>query len=177
MRILNTTRDRRAGRGVPGRITASRVVPAPPAEVFAFLAEWQNHRLLTGRSIRLLALAEDPDGRVQGLIQLRGPLGLRRVAQTTVATAREPSAIGGTARVGSRTFVHVDWEMHPAARGETHVVLSAAVATAGRLDSLLLLAGGKLWIRRLFAATLALLGRHVDRARFAAPRLAPGALI
>ncbi len=141
-------------------IAAGATVPARQADVFAFLAEWQNHWELTAAKIELIELDEASDGPPRGVVRIRGPLGLRRTAVTRVITVREPTLIAGVAELGRRTTAHVRWQLRPAGT-RTHVVLAASVASAGPLDRLLLRLGGRVWMQRLFARTLTLLAARM----------------
>lgn len=149
-----------------GRIAASRIVPAPPAEVFAFLAEMHNHWTLAGDRIELIEVANGPERGpgAWGVVMIRGPFGIRRRARTRVLELIEPSAIAGLAEVGARTTARVRWELSPAPGGGTTVSLTAAVEDVGPADRLLLAAGGKLWMGRVFAATLSRLAAQTGGA-------------
>jgi hypothetical protein len=137
------------------RILASRALPVGPAETYAFLSKPRNHRRLTTSRIRLLELHETEDGQLTGgLMLIRGPLGLQRLARTRLESARAPAHLAGTALVGAGTEVDVRWDLHPAADGGTVAVLSATVGCVAPTDRLLLTAGGRRWIRGLFSATL-----------------------
>jgi hypothetical protein len=137
-------------------IAASRIVPASRTVVFAFLAEMHNHWTLAGDRIELVEVDNGPERGpgAWGVVMIRGPFGIRRRARTRVLELTEPSAIGGLAEVGARTRARVRWELSPAPDGGTTVSLSATVEDAGPTDRLLLAAGGKLWMGRVFAATL-----------------------
>jgi polyketide cyclase/dehydrase/lipid transport protein len=136
------------------RIAATRVVPVPPATAFAFLAVMHNHWKLAGERIQLVDVGSSDDRGASGVVMIRGPLGLRRRARTRVLEVRAPLTLGGTAEVGRGTVAQVRWDLKPRGEQATTVTLSAAVVTAGRLDRLLLLAGGRAWMRRVFARTL-----------------------
>ena len=141
------------------RIEASAVVPAPPAAVFDFLSDLRNHWAVAGRWIEVVALDGAGNG---GRVRIRGPLGVRRTAVTSVERVDPPERLEGTARLG-RTEARVAWTLHEQRDGATEVRLVATVVRAGPLDRAALALGGASWMRRLFAATLARLA-----ARFAA---------
>jgi hypothetical protein len=145
-------------RGPLTRVAASSVVDAPPASVFAFLSDPRNHWLLAGPKVRVLEIADAPGSPIGGVMVIRGPAGIRRRARTRVVVSRDPSLLGGVAELGGSTTAWVAWDLRPSERGGTLVVLSAAVSSLGSLDRILLLAGGKRWIRGLFADTLERLG-------------------
>ncbi|HEV7363741.1 MAG TPA: SRPBCC family protein [Solirubrobacteraceae bacterium] len=140
-------------------IDASETVPAPREAVFAFLSDLRNHWAVAGRWIEVVALDGEGDG---GRVRIRGPLGVRRTAVTSVERVDPPERLEGTARLG-RTEARVAWTLHEQRDGATEVRLVATVVRAGPLDRAVLALGGASWMRRLFAATLARLA-----ARFAA---------
>jgi polyketide cyclase/dehydrase/lipid transport protein len=141
------------------RIEARAAVCAPREIVFEFLCDLRNHWAVAGRWIEVVALAGDGDG---GRVRIRGPLGLRRTAVTSVDRVEAPGRLEGSARLG-RTEAWVAWTLHPRSTGGCEVTLTAAVVRAGPMDRLVLALGGARWMRRLFAATLTHLA-----ARFAA---------
>ena len=141
------------------RLQAAGVVPAPREEVFEFLSDLGNHWVVAGRWIEVVALAGNGDG---GRVRIRGPLGLRRTAVTTVDRVEPPARLEGSARLG-RTEARVAWTLRPRDGDRTEVQLAATVVRAAPLDRAVLALGGAAWLRRLFAVTLAHLA-----ARFAA---------
>jgi uncharacterized protein YndB with AHSA1/START domain len=145
---------------VSRQIEANGFVPVPREAVFDFLAELANHWRVADRFVEVLEL----DGSTGGRVRLRGPLGTRRTARTTVVAAESPHHIAGVAELGAHTRARVQWTLIPAHRG-TRVMLSACVERAGPLDRLLLRLGGRAWLTRRFTGTLANLARHfaVDR--------------
>ena len=147
-------------------IAATGLVPAEREAVFGFLAELGNHWLVADRWIEVVALDANRDG---GRVRVRGPLGLRRTARTRVLAMDPPVALEGTAVLGG-TVARVRWEL--LARGEaTEVRLEARVERATPLDRLLLAAGGRAWLRRRLAATVAgLAARSAAASRSAGPR-------
>lgn len=147
-------------------IESSALVPAPPADVFAFLSDLANHWRLMDGGVEVVEL--DAAARC-GVVRLHGPLGMRRTVRTHVTAAEEPGLIVGTARVGARTAARVSWTLEPARGAGTHVRLVASVERATALDRLLLTLGGAAWLRRRFAFGLERLAQ-----RFAAPAR-PGA--
>jgi hypothetical protein len=142
-------------------ISASRTLALPPAAVFAFLADGRNHHKLTGRGVRLLEIRENGESGLRGVLIIRGPFGIRRIARTRIESFLEPTYIAGVARVGSATTAGVRWDLRGSGDGSTRVVLSATVRSSGGVDRLLLSIGGAIWLRRLFAATLELLAAHM----------------
>ena len=132
-------------------IAASGRVPAPPVVVFVLLADLSSHWRLIDRWTQIADVA--PDGR-SATVRLRGPLGLRRTAQTRVVVSRPPYALEGEARVGPRTIGRVRWALAPDGDA-TLVVLSADVPAASPLDRALLALGARRWLRSRFADALA----------------------
>ena len=130
------------------QIEASRVVPAAPEAVFAFLAHLDNHWKLAGRWVEPLTI-DDSSGRVR----IHGPLGLRRTATTTVVDASPSRVMHGTAELSGGTLARIAWELNEDAGG-TAVRLSAEVDHATLPDRLLLALGGRVWMTRHFAAIL-----------------------
>jgi hypothetical protein len=143
-------------------IAVSRVICAPPSAVYAFLAERDNHCLLTEGRIEVCEFENRTQGWSGALLVIRGPLGLRLRARTRLDSVSPAASIVGTAQLGARTTVRVRWDLRALDGHRTLVRLSAAIAALGPLDRLLLLAGGKRWIRRLFATTLELLAAHLE---------------
>lgn len=141
-------------------IRAARVLPHPPEEVFAFLADLDKHWRLTDRYLRLVDVGRVGDDPRIGRIAIRSPIGLHRTAQTEVTTVRAPSRFGGVARVGSGTCAHVLWKVDPHEQGAL-VTLEATVLEATPLDRLLLALGGRVWLRRRFNGALSRLAREL----------------
>jgi hypothetical protein len=139
-------------------IAASRAIAAQPHDVHAFLADLGNHGLLGDDRIVLSGLREDGRG---GHIWLRGPGGLRRLVRATVTRVHAPSHIGGRAKVGRRTRVHVSWRI---AAGEPGAVvqLHARVLHIGLLDRVLLTVGGRRWLHARFDEVLARLAAQLE---------------
>ncbi len=146
--------------GIMGRmISAEKLVPAPMEQVFAFLADLDDHWLLAGRFIEVVELEGAPGERRGGKVRIHGPLGVRRTAATAVEQVEPPTAIRGTASIGSITQAQVEWQLVEQASG-TRVGLSAEVLRATPLDSVVLALGGAWWLQRRFEEILAVLARH-----------------
>jgi hypothetical protein len=91
-----------------------------------------------------------------GRVRIRGPLGLSRVARTQVIEAEPPAPVGrlhGRAELGRTTRGEVFWEIAPADTG-SRVTLTAVPERLAMVDALLLAAGGRRWMCRLFRAAL-----------------------
>ena len=133
-------------------------MPAGRGAVFAFLADLANHWDLADRWVEVVSLTPAHDG---GRVAVRGPLGLRRTVDTRVHEVDPPRCIEGEARLG-RTRALVTWHLTEEGAA-TRVRLTATVLEAGPLDRALLAAGGRVWLRRRFAATLARLALATSR--------------
>jgi hypothetical protein len=147
-------------------ISARRRVTAGAPETFAFLATPATHRRLQVRGIALLSLDENDaeDFLNGGAVLLRGPLGLHRTVRTRVALRQPPTRLAGSALADSGTTAHVSWTLRGQPDGTTIVELTAVLGPVAGGDRMLLAAGGRHWIRRLFAATLGSLAAELERA-------------
>src|SRR5437764_959865 len=105
----------------PEPLEATRVVPAPREDVFAFLSDLGNHWAVAGRWIEVVALDGGGDG---GRVRIRGPFGLRRTAITSVDRVQPPDRLQGTALLG-RTRAEVAWTLHARGAAATEVELAA----------------------------------------------------
>jgi uncharacterized protein YndB with AHSA1/START domain len=149
---------------VPLTLAAERTVHAPREEIFDFLSDLDRHWLLGGRFVRVVELAGPAGARDGGVVRLRGPLGLSRKVRTRVLESARPSRMTGRAEIGTSTAATVSWTLTPIEAEQTHVELRAGVEQAGWLDRALLALGGRRWLRRMFASTLAALAsRFADR--------------
>jgi Polyketide cyclase / dehydrase and lipid transport len=153
-------------------ISARRALPVGPEEAFAFLSRPHNHRRLATPKIRLRQLQVTGDGELHGaLMVLRGPLWLRRAAQTRVVSVQRPGHLAGMAFVGSGTEVQVRWDLGAVGAGATMAILTARVTRLGTAERMLLAIGGRAWVQRLFVATLERLAHELreDTGRICAP--------
>jgi carbon monoxide dehydrogenase subunit G len=134
---------------------AEREVHAPPAEVFAFLADLETHWQLADRFIEVVNLERPSAGgpAYGGVVRMRGPLGFARTARTRVVEAHPPGRLAGTAAVGRATLARVSWTLRPRGEG-TRVRLEASLERTSRLDRMLLRAGGRRWLGRRFEGIL-----------------------
>jgi hypothetical protein len=133
-------------------ISVNRSVSGPPATVFEFLADLDNHSALSDDNLVLVRLDGPPDSRTGGVIELRGPLGLRRVVKTRLEKLTAQGQITGLARAGDGTAARVTWTIaeHPAG---ANVELTVDVLEATAADRLLLILTRR-WLRRRLAATV-----------------------
>jgi uncharacterized protein YndB with AHSA1/START domain len=135
-----------------GPIAATRTSPHPPHQVFELLSDLRNHWRLEERFVEI-DHATDRAGR----IRIRGPLGLRQVAQTEVVEAQPPAPVGrlhGRAEIGRSTRGDVYREIRPGGAGGSEVTLTAVPERLGAPDAFLLAAGGRRWLCRLFGGAL-----------------------
>jgi hypothetical protein len=144
----------------PLEVHATRSVAADVDEVFAFLADLEQHWLIADRFVDVVELDGSPGARNGGRVRLRGPFGLRRTARTRVEFARPPVEMGGGAELSGGTVAHVRWLLRRA-DGRTVITLGATIENAGRLDRLLLGLGGRAWLRSRFDGALCALERHL----------------
>ena len=145
----------------PREITAAVEIGASRRTLFAFLAEPDNHRLLTSDKLELIELSRKGDTAIAGVVMLKGPVGIRRRASIWTSTWRPLESIGGSAVVGRSTVVDVSWHLLTTIKGATKVVLTARVVQAAAIDRLLLWLGGEAWAERLFRDTLAILAAAI----------------
>jgi uncharacterized protein YndB with AHSA1/START domain len=147
-------------------VAAEGVVDASPEAVFAFLADLENHWLLTDRFVEVLTLERPQEGGPArgGTVRMRGPLGLGRTVRTRVVEAMPASVIAGTASVDERTEAAVRWTLTPSPEG-TRVRLEATVARVGRADLVLLAMGGRRWLEHRFNSILQTLAQRVPPGR------------
>ncbi|MGI8633172.1 MAG: SRPBCC family protein [Solirubrobacterales bacterium] len=147
-------------------ISSSRRIEATAPQVYAQITDLRDHWRLADPHVRLLELdganGEPADG---ATVSLRGPLGIRRHAVTRVRERTPPHRLTGEALVGRGTRAQVTWTLEsPAAtrpNPTTLVCLQARLLEATPLDRVVLALGGRWWLARAFAATLARLDRQV----------------
>ncbi len=132
-------------------------------EVFAFLANLENHWQIADRFVEVVHLAGPPGARHGGRVRIRGPLGIRRTATTCVEFARPLQEIGGSARMSGGTLAYVRWLLRPAG-AHTLVTLGATIQRATPFDRLLMRLGGLAWMQRRFEGTLRTLENRLTAA-------------
>jgi hypothetical protein len=146
-------------------VEATALIPAECEEVFGYLSDLGNHWRLARRFIDVVEL-DGPEGGApadRGVVRLHGPLGVRRTARTKVTAARSPRLMIGTAEIGSKTRARVSWTLARRMHA-TRVRLAAEVDAAGPLDRAMLALGGRRWLERRFAGTLAALAQQLSPA-------------
>ena len=126
---------------------------AEPDQIFAFLADLENHWLIADRFVEVVDLTGPPGARTGGRVRVRGPLGVRRTATTTVDYASPVYEMGGSAEMSGGTSARVRWLLTPR-NGGTDVALGATIQQAGPLDRVLLRAGGMAWLGSRFEGAL-----------------------
>ena len=141
-------------------IQARTTLSHPPERVFGFLSDLRNHWRLEDAFVELGGL--EGDGPTGGRVRIKGPLRLSREVRTKVLAAEPPGAttpgrLRGRADVGRATVGHVGWEI-ARVPGGSDVRLWAEVERASPADRLLLAAGGRRWLTRIFMRTVANLG-------------------
>jgi hypothetical protein len=128
-------------------VVARRLGPRPRDELYVLLADLRGHWRLAGRWVHPVELRENG-----GVVQVRGPAGLRRTVHTSLTELAPPGRVAGEAHSGA-TRAAISWELEANGAG-TLVTLRAEIERAGRLDRTLLALGGRRWMRRRFATTL-----------------------
>jgi hypothetical protein len=125
--------------------------------VFKFLSDLRNHWRLEPHFLELDGMNEGG-----GVVRVRGPLGLSRVARTKVVAAEPPSTLRGRAELGRRTVGAVRWEITPSVPGTSHVRFTAEVERASALDRVLLACGGRWWLVRIVRTAVQRLDAVLD---------------
>ena len=143
-------------------VEATALVSAPPEDVFGFLDDLGNHWIVADRFVEVVDLHRPAARAEGGTVRLRGPLGVRRTVVTRVAAVKPPRLLIGTAELRNGTRARVSWALAEH-RGTTRVRLAARVERCSRGDRMLLALGGRWWLRRRFAATLAGLVGEFER--------------
>lgn len=139
-------------------VRATRTIAAPPAEIFAFLADPDRHWQLLGRRLEPLRAYDGERSQVR----LRGPLGIHRTLWIRLAAEHPPHELTGRVEAGGGTTIGtVRWALRPAGPATSHVELTARTDVAGPFDRLLLLCGGGRWLGRSLAVALAALDERM----------------
>ena len=97
-----------------------------------------------------------------GRVRVKGPLGLSRVARTSVVRAERPRLLTGTADIGRRTHGAVRWEIAPLVPDSSHVRFVAQVERASALDRVVLALGGRWWLKRIVVRAVRRMGATID---------------
>lgn len=150
-------------------VHATRSLVADVSDVFAFLAELENHWRLADRFVEVVELAGPPGARTGGRVRVRGPLGLRRTATIRVDLVQPTDEVRGSAELSGGTVARVRWLLRPV-NGRTAVTLGATIEEARPLDRLLLRAGGLAWMGARFDGALRSLEESLAPSPSAIPR-------
>jgi hypothetical protein len=97
-----------------------------------------------------------------GRVRVKGPLGLSRVARTSVVGTERPRLLTGTADIGRATRGAVRWEIAPLVPDSSHVRFVAHVERASAFDRVVLALGGRWWLGRIVERALQRLGAAID---------------
>src|SRR4051812_31645443 len=92
-------------------VRAGGRVPLPREQTWQILADLDRHHALVDGGMAILALDGPQGARTGGLVELRGPLGLRRRAHTTVQAANHPRWLAGAAATASGTRASLEWHL------------------------------------------------------------------
>ena len=141
--------------GEAGRpIVARRQIRAQSAGVVRFLDDLENHARLAPGSVEVLSLDRGKDAAARAVVRLRGPLGIRRTAQTELLPIpRGSRSIHGRAR-NRQPHVRNDRTITASGGGSSDVTLCARVEHAAPFDRLLLRVGAARWLSGHFATPL-----------------------
>ncbi len=143
--------------GIASTVRAGGRVPLPREQTWRLLADLDRHHALIDSGMTILALDGPRGARTGGLVELRGPLGLRRRAQTKVEAAKHPRWLAGTAATPSGTRASLEWYLRASPHG-TRVDVELQITPATRRDRLLLALGARPWLRRRLRAAVDRLG-------------------
>src|SRR3954454_18266047 len=135
-------------------LTADAVVGAPPSQIFPLLCDLDRHHHLTDRGMRIVGLEGERGRRTGGLVELRGPMGIRRLVRTSVAGAEPGRRLWGTAVTEQGAKAHVEWRLEPSDGERTTVEVRIEVQAARWPERALLALGGRTWLRARMRAAL-----------------------
>lgn len=131
---------------------ASAEICAPIEVAFAFLADLRNHWRLASRWIEVVSLTAADGPADEAVVQLDGPLRLRRTVKTRVDHLAEPHTIKGYGTSG-RTCAEVTWILGDEG-DRTRVRVSVNLTAATLRDRLIWWAGGRVWLAGRLRQTL-----------------------
>jgi hypothetical protein len=139
-------------------IAARTTIAAEASDIFGLLGDLDRHRDLTDQGMRILSLQGPRGRRTGGLVELRGPVGLTRLARTRVQGAEPHSRLWGTAETIDGARASLEWRVRPES-DRTDVEVRLDVRAGGWKDRTLLHLGGRAWLRARLHAALDRLGR------------------
>ena len=135
-----------------GLIVARDEVRAPAERVLRVLADLDAHRELTDSSMEILQLHGPRGRRTGGVVELRGPAGIKRRAVTQVQGA-EAGRLWGKATTSNGTEAELEWLVQPTDAATT-VEVRLRLRPEHWADRLLLQLGAKHWLRGRLSAAL-----------------------
>ena len=129
-------------------------VPGEPRDVFQILGDISKHGALACRAIELVDVSQDGNGRMLGVIDLRGPFGIHRRIAMREVVRQSPTFIWGVAASNTGSLADVRWELERASDLRTRVSLSVQPVKVGLVDRSLLVVGGRLMLSGVLRNTL-----------------------
>jgi Polyketide cyclase / dehydrase and lipid transport len=145
-------------------IAARATIAAAPGDVFELLGDLERHRDLTDHAMRILSLHGPPGRPTGGLVELRGPVGLTRLARTRLQGAEPHTRLWGTAETTDGARARLEWRVRPQGDG-THVEARLDVQARTWTDRTLLRLGGRAWLRARLRAALDRLAQNATRSQ------------
>jgi len=142
-------------------LAADAVVGARAAEIFPLLCDLDRHHDLTDGGMRILRLEGQRGRRTGGLVELRGPLGIRRLVRTRVSGAEPGRRLWGTAETEHGARAHVEWRLRPHDAESTAVQVRIEVEASNWPERMLLALGGRAWLRARMRAALRRVGQQL----------------
>jgi hypothetical protein len=133
-------------------IVARDEVGAPAALILRVLADLDAHRQLTDGGMEIVQLHGPRGRRTGGIVELRGPAGIRRRAVTCVQGA-EPGRLWGKATTSNGTEAQLEWLVEPA-DDATAVEVRLRLSAQHWADRLLLRIGARQWLHARLSAAL-----------------------
>ena len=135
-------------------------VDAPAGEVFAFLANLHNHWRLAGPWIEVVTVTTADALADRATIRLRGPLGMVFPVETQIDEVHEPHTIKGRGACGGSRG-EVTWSLVDGESGSTLVSVDVRLRRAAIHHRAIWVAGGRAWLARRLAHTVAGLDRDL----------------
>jgi hypothetical protein len=142
-------------------LAADAVVGARAAEIFPLLCDLDRHHHLTDGGMRILRLDGQRGRRTGGLVELRGPLGIKRLVRTRVSGAEPGRRLWGIAETQQGARAHVEWRLRPCDHDRTSVQVRIRVEATNWPERLLLALGGRTWLRARMRAALRRMGQQL----------------